>query len=346
VQRLATQTSAAATLAPLAQTPPAQLNTFQLIDRAWLDAEIDLDHSAVYKIWGLFGARTEFPSQFLSSVPVYGDGTMLFLYAVQNWELLSPATPNATIPPGRYTETIHTGEHAQTDLPIDGQWEMNLQPRGFNQLSLNRRLVLSQSYVLGQGQITFVDEFGSYACAASGRIVHLPTRKFESLFAYLAFFPECHAREKIAVLFWGDSTDDQARASLRNALTVIRKALGADLLIADRENVQINLAARLVVDVREFQKSLQAHLNITNFKTTEFTQTQIDELESALAVYQGDLLNDLGQVASWRGDWARALDLFNESLDLWQGLISMKAWYWCKAMSGGSRSGKVSSNVR
>ena len=62
--------------------------------------------------------------------------------------------------------------------------------------------------------------------SAKGSFARLPTRKAESLLAYLILHPESHAREKLAALFWGDMGDAQARASLRNALAILRKHLG------------------------------------------------------------------------------------------------------------------------
>jgi DNA-binding SARP family transcriptional activator len=58
----------------------------------------------------------------------------------------------------------------------------------------------------------------------------LPTHKMESLLAYIALHPEPIVREKLAALIWCDSPKDQARSSLRNALPVLRKRLGDDLL--------------------------------------------------------------------------------------------------------------------
>ena len=58
-----------------------------------------------------------------------------------------------------------------------------------------------------------------------GISVHLPTRKTESLLAYLVLHPGFHSREKLATLFWADSSDVSARGSLRKALNLIRRYL-------------------------------------------------------------------------------------------------------------------------
>ncbi len=92
----------------------------------------------------------------------------------------------------------------------------------------------------------------SFHLEKDSKTIRLPTRKVESLLAYLTLFPEQHPREKLAALLWGDSTDEQARHSLRTALAAMRKELGEDVLIADRETVQLNPDHPLWVDALEF----------------------------------------------------------------------------------------------
>ncbi len=107
--------------------------------------------------------------------------------------------------------------------------------------------------------------------------IRLPRRKVESLLAYLATHPEPsgHSREKLATLFWGDTSDEQARTSLRTALAVLRKTLGDEVLLTDRERVQLNPAFPLWVDV------------------VTFDQSRHSAPETALALYTGDFLADV-----------------------------------------------------
>lgn len=92
---------------------------------------------------------------------------------------------------------------------------------------------------------------GGFRLEKNGARVQLYSRKVEALLAYLALYPQEHAREKIAALLWGESTDEQARMSLRRALNDLRKQLGADAVLADRETVQLNPAFGLWTDARE-----------------------------------------------------------------------------------------------
>src|SRR5688572_10076385 len=69
-----------------------------------------------------------------------------------------------------------------------------------------------------------------------GGVVSLRTRKCGLLLAYLAVSPgRAHSRDQLAGLLWGDRQDEQARGSLRNALSDLRKALGEDAIAVDRD---------------------------------------------------------------------------------------------------------------
>src|SRR5258708_17166110 len=67
---------------------------------------------------------------------------------------------------------------------------------------------------------------GFQARLEPGSAVALPTRKSQALLAYLALPPgRAHPRDKLAALLWGGIREESARASLRQALFAIRKAL-------------------------------------------------------------------------------------------------------------------------
>jgi DNA-binding SARP family transcriptional activator len=56
-------------------------------------------------------------------------------------------------------------------------------------------------YLLGSFRLESRKPHGT--AGREARTIRLPTRKAESLLAYLALFPERHVREKLASLFWG-----------------------------------------------------------------------------------------------------------------------------------------------
>ena len=64
-----------------------------------------------------------------------------------------------------------------------------------------------------------------------------------------------HARASLATLFWPDQTDENARHSLRQALSTLRQILqeqtdSGQYLLATRESVQFNRDSDYALDVR------------------------------------------------------------------------------------------------
>ncbi len=166
---------------------------------------------------------------------------------------------------------------------------------------------------------------GSFRLVRDGKPIRLPTRKVESLLAYLSLYPEEHAREKLATLFWGDSSDFQARHSLRTALNVIRKQLGNAIFLGDYEVVRVNPDFTMWVDAREFQRIANSEWLMAE------APSAISHLQSAISHFRGDLLADfyddwilpererlralyhdallrLAQAARARNEYARAIE--------------------------------------
>jgi len=123
---------------------------------------------------------------------------------------------------------------------------------------------------------------GGFAARRSdGAAVTLPTRKAEALLAVLACRPgEAWRRECLTALLWSERGDRQARHSLSQTLTSIRRALnGADpLLLAERETVALAPDAA-EVDVAELQRLAAGDT--------------ADDLAAALDLYRGPLLDGL-----------------------------------------------------
>lgn len=124
-----------------------------------------------------------------------------------------------------------------------------------------------------------------------GAPLHLPPRKAKALLAYLALGgPRPHTRDKLAALLWSESSDTQARTSLRQALSVIRKSLDHDDCIeADSQTVTIRSDV-LSVDAMEFEQSV--------------AQGGQEALWHAVELYGGDLLDgfavDAPDFEAWR----------------------------------------------
>ena len=124
--------------------------------------------------------------------------------------------------------------------------------------------------------------FGTFTLVGGAGPIYLPTHRIESLLAYLLLHPEPHTREKLATLIWGEANDMRARNSLRNALALLRKKFGADLLLVDREQVQLNPRYPFRVDALAFREQAEHFLSALSP-----APEQVD-----VSLYRGELLQD------------------------------------------------------
>ncbi|MFK8080108.1 MAG: BTAD domain-containing putative transcriptional regulator [Granulosicoccus sp.] len=96
---------------------------------------------------------------------------------------------------------------------------------------------------------------------AQNKILSVRGRKSMALLAYLAVtHPQVHSRERLADLFWPDSTDKDARNSLRVSVSRISHVLGSSappLLTTTRLTVALNAESLLLCDVVEFRNLLK-----------------------------------------------------------------------------------------
>lgn len=82
--------------------------------------------------------------------------------------------------------------------------------------------------------------FGGFRLMMDGREVRLSSAKQQGLLAYLALaMPRRQPRCTIVELLWGNRFEEQARQSLRQALTGIRREIGAGLLICDKHTIAL-----------------------------------------------------------------------------------------------------------
>lgn len=94
--------------------------------------------------------------------------------------------------------------------------------------------------------------------ADDGELAPPASKRARAVLAYLALNPGPQARGPLAARFWPDVLDESARASLRVALTELRRALGpaAAYVVATRDTVALD-GADLRVDTREFHEALE-----------------------------------------------------------------------------------------
>jgi DNA-binding SARP family transcriptional activator len=144
----------------------------------------------------------------------------------------------------------------------------------------------------GMSQLTMRLFGGFEAQAGDGRPLTVPTRKAQALLAYLSLTPgQAHPRDKLAALLWTEASPAAARNALRQTLFVLRKALGTDrgatlLVTGDALTLPADMAQ---TDVAAFEQAIALGTP--------------PALESAVALYRGDLLVGLSTEAPGFEEW-------------------------------------------
>ncbi|CAN7486590.1 alpha/beta fold hydrolase [Mesorhizobium amorphae] len=134
---------------------------------------------------------------------------------------------------------------------------------------------------------------GGFDFAGVGAAVPVFSRKARAMVAYLALQSgHSQSREKLATLLWGVNSETQARMSLRQAVSSVRKAMHASggRFMTDGDKIALHLDG-LDFDVARFE-ALAA-------------SSAPEDLEQALLVYRGDLLDGFGLKAEPFEDWLR-----------------------------------------
>src|SRR2546428_1054792 len=131
-----------------------------------------------------------------------------------------------------------------------------------------------------------------------------------ALLAYLAAATPrgLHRRDSLLALFWPELDQEHARAALRQALHVVRDALGADVIVT-RGDEEVGLDfERLWCDVVAFDCAMAA-----------------GHLHEALEHYRGDLLN---------GFFIAGAGEFDRWLESKRGHLRVAAGRWARCLVG------------
>src|SRR5262249_2991994 len=131
---------------------------------------------------------------------------------------------------------------------------------------------------------------GGFELRIGAKVLPL-SRKAEALLAYLAVTSApAHSRSKLAALLWGDTTDDDARNSLRQVLFRVRRALG-------RASRILTINGELVgLDQQSVQTDVATFLQLVADGSDE-------ALRSAADLYRGSLLEGRNTGESAFEDW-------------------------------------------
>jgi DNA-binding SARP family transcriptional activator len=137
-----------------------------------------------------------------------------------------------------------------------------------------------------------------------------------SLLAYLVLEPGPHGREELAALLWGESSDADARASLRQALKHLRDALGPQL---EAERGSVRLGGEVSCDIVRFRHAAQADRPaaalfdiphaLTGFSVRHAPgfEEWLERTRSQLMREYQEVLATLGREAIGRQAWREAL---------------------------------------
>src|SRR5512143_2389657 len=122
---------------------------------------------------------------------------------------------------------------------------------------------------------------GQFKVLCDGRLVTIPTRNAQALFAYLVLNAgKAHRREKLAGLLWPDSSEENARSNLRHELWRLRKAVDGEresYFVADDLTVAFNPQGEYFLDVHRLEGA-------------PLEGSPAEDLIEALSVYRGELL--------------------------------------------------------
>lgn len=118
--------------------------------------------------------------------------------------------------------------------------------------------------------------------SASGALITLSAKKSQALLAYLSVRPaQLVSRDKIAGLLWSSTGPEQARQSLRQLLSTLRKEL-----------TQISSDRAILVEEADFLgiDTTLVTADVVDFETLLATGSE-ESLKKALALYRGDFLD-------------------------------------------------------
>jgi TolB-like protein/DNA-binding SARP family transcriptional activator len=129
--------------------------------------------------------------------------------------------------------------------------------------------------------------FGGFAITSrSGEVLETPRKILRALISLLALPPQAGwTRDELTNLLWGTRDDEQARASLRQALAELRRYLGTSSLVADRDIATLD-GDIVSVDVSDFEQ------HIRNGRLSE-----------AKALFSGSLLDGVSLPGGAFSDW-------------------------------------------
>lgn len=147
-----------------------------------------------------------------------------------------------------------------------------------------------------------------------------PTRRSLALLAYLATERGPHRREKLAALFWPDSDDRTARATLRSTLARLRDTLGeldpAPHVAVERDAIRFNPASDHESDLHRLAAAHNLARRLATIPAGEARRVAAAQVQHAVDLWRGEFLEgfslrDAPEFDEWlalqREGWRRRL---------------------------------------
>jgi len=155
---------------------------------------------------------------------------------------------------------------------------------------------------------------GQFSIHLDDRLVEIPSRPAQALFAYLILNAgTAYRREKLAGLIWPDTDEVRARNNLRHVLWRIRKVVGANYLNADDLTITFNLETDYQLDVAALERETRS-------------DTPTETLIADVSTYSGEFLP--GFYEDWIAlERERLLAIFERKMEhLIESLMTEQRW--------------------
>jgi predicted ATPase/DNA-binding SARP family transcriptional activator len=182
---------------------------------------------------------------------------------------------------------------------------------------------------------TVIRLLGPFGVSIDGeQVTAFKYAKVRALLAYLALEShQPHPRDQLAALLWPDQSEGAARASLSQALTTLRgalgdKAAGQPLVLSDALSVRLNPEAAVDVDVDQFLAALAA-ADAHPHHSWRVCAECAERLRRAVELYRGHFLADLAVADSANfEEWAtlRREHLLQRALSALERLVERAQW--------------------
>ncbi|WP_455381641.1 BTAD domain-containing putative transcriptional regulator [Salinispira pacifica] len=131
-----------------------------------------------------------------------------------------------------------------------------------------------------------VSVLGPPEITRDSKSIRLGRKKAAALLVFLVMSRQWHTRDFLAAFLWPEQSQEEARASLRKALFVIRSALGGSVFDFDEDRVRFGPAGNVSVDaLRLHDAALPGGDRLTGVPGAEV------EPVGALSLYRGEFLS-------------------------------------------------------